>query len=75
MKTSDDKNSKKERLKRDPNIDYKKDSLLNIITKQKLDSYSVGLIFKIAASVFSLAKEIALYPVLHPDLIASGLAW
>lgn len=33
------------------------------------------LIFNITHTVFTFSKEIAYYPVLHPDLIASGLAW
>lgn len=33
------------------------------------------MILNITKSIFSLTKEITCYPVLHPELIASGLVW
>ena len=33
------------------------------------------LILRIAASIFQLTKELTCFPVLHPELIASGLVW
>jgi hypothetical protein len=33
------------------------------------------LILDISRSIFELTKEITKYPVLHPELIASGMAW
>jgi len=40
---------------KDTNIDYKKNSLIYIV-KQKLDPYSINLIFSIANAIFRLTK-------------------
>ena len=45
------------------------------IIRTKRDKYSLALIFGITKSIFELTKEITKNPVLHPELIASGLAW
>ena len=45
----------KNTITKDPTIDYKKYSLLFIV-KQKLDPYSINLIFGIARSIFRLTK-------------------
>jgi len=55
-------------------IDYKKHSLLAIVKKDK-DHYAIMLILRIAATIFSLTKELTCFPALHPELIASGLVW
>lgn len=47
-------------------------------TAKKLDIQTIEtivVIFEISKTVFSFSKQLAIYPVLHPDLIASGLAW
>lgn len=60
--------------KKDPNIDYKNQSLLQIIIDH-MDKHSIELIFDITRSIFELTREITKNPVLHPELIASGMAW
>lgn len=60
--------------KKDPLIDYKQQSLLEIIL-EKMDKHSIELIFDITRSIFELTREITKNPVLHPELIASGMAW
>ena len=39
------------------------------------DAYSVCLIFNITSAVFRLMNRVAVYPMTHPELIASGLVW
>ena len=60
--------------KRDFNIDYQNKSLLQII-HENMDKYSIELIFDMTRSIFELTREITKNPVLHPELIASGMAW
>lgn len=60
--------------KRDPEIDYNNNNLLQIITKNS-DKYSIELIFDLSRSIFELTREITKNPVLHPEIIASGLSW
>jgi hypothetical protein len=55
-------------------MDYANESLFTII-KKHMDKYSIELIIEIARSIFELTKEITKHPVLHPELIASGMAW
>lgn len=40
-----------------------------------MDKHSIELIFDITRSIFELTREITKNPVLHPELIASGMAW
>jgi len=40
-----------------------------------MDNYSISLIFDISRSIFELTREMTKNPVLHPELIASGMAW
>lgn len=49
--------------------------MINIIKKHKENSYPINLIFDITRATFELTQEITKYPVLHPELIASGMAW
>ena len=63
------------------NIDYQANSLLSIIRTSQLyneknpDPYAVRLILEITKSIFSLSKTLSESPFLHPEIIASGLAW
>ena len=59
---------------KDPTIDYNRLTLIQIV-KQKEDPYSINLIFGISRSIFRLTKQITFYPVLHPELLASGIVW
>ena len=43
--------------------------------ERRPDAYSVCLIFNITSAVFRLMKSAAIYPLLHPELLASGLVW
>jgi len=43
--------------------------------EQRPDAYSVCLIFNITSAIFRLMKSVAVYPMAHPELIASGLFW
>lgn len=65
-----------------PDYDYETKSLMSIIQESKHksdenrpDPYSVCLIFNITSTIFALAKSVAIYPLAHPELIASGLFW
>lgn len=65
-----------------PDYDYQSRSLMSIIQESKRkspegrpDAYSVCLIFNITSSIFRLMKSVAIYPLAHPELIASGLFW
>lgn len=60
--------------KKDPTINYQNQSLLEII-KDCMDKHSIELIFDMSRSIFELTREITKNPVLHPELIASGMAW
>ena len=67
---------------KNPAYDYQNRTLMSIIdeSKDKLperrpDAYSVCLIFNIASSIFNLMKSVAVYPLAHPELIASGMLW
>ena len=60
--------------KKDPNINYSELTLLKII-KQSGDTYSVHLIMDLQRSIFELTREVTKNPMLHPELIASGMAW
>ena len=40
-----------------------------------MDKHSIELIFNITRSIFELTGEITKNPVLHPELVASGMAW
>jgi hypothetical protein len=40
-----------------------------------MDKHSIELIFDLNRSIFELTREITKNPVLHPELIASGMAW
>lgn len=55
---------------------------MSIIEESKLkslqsrpDAYSICLIFNITSSIFHLVKSVSVYPLAHPELIASGLFW
>lgn len=57
-------------------------SLMRIIEDSKKksiegrpDPYSVCLIFNITSSIFKFMKSVAIHPLAHPELIASGLFW
>jgi hypothetical protein len=39
------------------------------------DNFTVNLILQIGIGIFQMVKQVTSYPDLHPDLIASGLAW
>ena len=59
---------------KDPSISYDNTPLLDIaICKQ--DKYSISLILDICRAISKLMKEITRHPVLHPELIASGMVW
>lgn len=60
--------------KKDASIDYQNNSLLQIINDH-MDKHSIELIFDMTRSIFELTREITKNPVLHPELIASGMAW
>ncbi len=70
----DKKHSKKKQYKKNPLIDYNAKNLVEIILLHK-DTYSIFLILDITRAIFELSKEVTKFPVLHPELIASGLAW
>ena len=40
-----------------------------------MDKHSIELIFDLTRSIFELTREITKNPVLHPELISSGMAW
>jgi hypothetical protein len=40
-----------------------------------MDKYSIELIFDLSRSIFEFTREITKNPVLHPELIVSGMAW
>jgi len=48
---------------------------MRTMDKDKYDDYVLCLILNITKSVFSLTRAITLYPMLHPELISSGLVW
>ena len=62
------------KYKRDPAIEYEKMALLEIASSKK-DPYSIMLILDITRNIFDLSREITKYPVLHPEMIASGMVW
>lgn len=69
-----DYRERKRNHKRDTTIDYSNNSLLQIIMRS-MDKYSIELVFDLSRSIFELISEITKNPVLHPELIASGMAW
>ena len=63
-------------MQRNERVDYEDHSLLSLIRSDaEANEYSIMLILRIAASIFQLTKELTCFPVLHPELIASGLVW
>mmetsp|Transcript_3245 Transcript_3245/g.2185 ORF Transcript_3245/g.2185 Transcript_3245/m.2185 type:complete len:136 (+) Transcript_3245:2867-3274(+) len=60
--------------KKDPQINYNEMTLLKIV-KQYNDQYSIALLVDLQKSIFELTKEVTKNPMLHPEVIASGLAW
>jgi hypothetical protein len=48
--------------------------LLTLVQRHE-DLYSTNLIFAITKSIFSLTRDVTLHPILHPELIESGLVW
>jgi hypothetical protein len=64
----------KKKILKDPSIDYTSTALLDIAHSKK-DGYSIGLILEISRAISKLTKEVTKHPMLHPELIASGMAW
>ena len=40
-----------------------------------MDNHSIEMLIDLSRSIFELTKEMSLKPVLHSEIIVSGLAW